>query len=178
MSSVQRPISQDLNRQELIGCLEEAMRGQSAWTLFCHETIAGRLGLNPTDHKCLDIVIRAEKVGEPVTPGQLAKETHLTTGAVTGILDRLEHSGFVRRVHDPEDRRRVILVPDMQRIHADVMPLIDELSSRLKELCYTYTDDELRLLIGFSQQAQTLLREATESFRQAAPVPQISIEPG
>ncbi|HLF79694.1 MAG TPA: MarR family transcriptional regulator [Dehalococcoidia bacterium] len=173
MSSVERPISQDVNREELIGCLEEEMRAQSAWTLFCHDTIAARLGLNPTDRKCLDIIIRGEKVNEPVTPGQLARETHLTTGAVTGILDRLEQAGFVQRLHDPEDRRRVIIVPDMLKIHADVMPMFEQLSRRFQDLCTTYTDEELRLLIGFSQQAQLLLRDATEALSEVAPVPQI-----
>jgi DNA-binding MarR family transcriptional regulator len=65
------------------------MSAQSAWTLLCHDTIASRLGLNTTDHKCLELIVRGAKLREPVTPGQLAKETYLTTGAVTGVLDRL-----------------------------------------------------------------------------------------
>ncbi len=153
-------------REALIDQLEDELKGQSVWALFCHETIAGRLGLNPTDHKCLDLIIRSEKISEPVTPGQLARETHLTTGAVTGILDRLEQGGFVQRVHDPEDRRRVILRPDMEKIHADVLPLLESLSQRFQTLCSAYSDEELRLLISFAQQAQLFLRDATEAFRQ------------
>ncbi len=167
--------AQVVNRQELISQLEQEMSAQSAWTLLCHDTIASRLGLNTTDHKCLDLIVRAEKIHEPVTPGQLAKETQLTTGAVTGILDRLEHAGFVKRQHDSEDRRRVILRPDMEKIHADVMPKFDELSCRFQELCDQYTDDELRLLIGFAQEAQVLLRDATEALRQVAPAAAISV---
>ena len=164
---------QNSSRESLISQLEEAIKMQSFWSLFCHETIASRLGLNPTDHKCLEIVIRSEKLSEPVTPGQLAKETRLTTGAVTGILDRLETSGFVERVHDPDDRRRVILRPDMEKIHADVLPLLESLSQRFDALCSTYSEEELKLLVGFAQQSQSLLRDATEAFRQlpiAAPI--------
>ena len=161
-------------RQELISQLEQEMSAQSAWTLLCHDTIASRLGLNTTDHKCLELIVRGAKLREPVTPGQIAKETYLTTGAVTGVLDRLEQAGFVQRLHDPEDRRRVILRPDMEKIHADVMPKFDELSCRFQELCDQYTDDELRLLIGFAQEAQVLLRDATEALRQVASAAQIS----
>jgi DNA-binding MarR family transcriptional regulator len=166
---------QSAERQGLISQLEQEMSAQSAWTLLCHDTIASRLGLNTTDHKCLDLIVRGAKIREPVTPGQLAKETFLTTGAVTGVLDRLEQAGFVQRLHDPEDRRRVILRPDMEKIHADVMPKFDELSCRFQELCNHYTDDELRLLIGFAQEAQVLLRDATAALRQVAPAAAISV---
>jgi DNA-binding MarR family transcriptional regulator len=64
---------------------------------------AQRLGVNETDLRCLNIV---ENAGG-ITAGKLAELAGLTTGAVTGVIDRLEHRGFARRVQDPEDRRRV-----------------------------------------------------------------------
>jgi DNA-binding MarR family transcriptional regulator len=64
---------------------------------------AQRLGVNETDLHCLNIV---ENAGG-ITAGKLAELAGLTTGAVTGVIDRLEHRGFARRVQDPEDRRRV-----------------------------------------------------------------------
>ena len=64
---------------------------------------AQRLGVNETDLHCLNIV---ENAGG-ITAGKLAVLSGLTTGAVTGVIDRLEHRGFARRVPDPEDRRRV-----------------------------------------------------------------------
>ena len=64
---------------------------------------AQRLGVNETDLHCLNIV---ENAGG-ITAGKLAVLSGLTTGAVTGVIDRLEHHGFARRVPDPEDRRRV-----------------------------------------------------------------------
>ena len=64
---------------------------------------AQRLGVNETDLHCLNIV---ENAGG-ITAGKLAVLAGLTTGAVTGVIDRLEHRGFARRVPDPEDRRRV-----------------------------------------------------------------------
>lgn len=41
------------------------------------------------------------------TPGQLARHASLSTGAMTNRLDRLEQAGLVRRLHDPDDRRRI-----------------------------------------------------------------------
>ena len=64
---------------------------------------AQRLGVNETDLHCLNII---ENAGG-VTAGELAAESGLTTGAVTGVIDRLERKGFARRVSDPSDRRRV-----------------------------------------------------------------------
>jgi DNA-binding MarR family transcriptional regulator len=64
---------------------------------------AQRLGVNETDLHCLNIIDNAGGV----TAGELAAESGLTTGAVTGVIDRLEKKGFARRVSDPSDRRRV-----------------------------------------------------------------------
>src|SRR5690606_6801022 len=115
---------------------------------------------NPTDHKCLDMIWRCyDPAGssECMTPGQLARETRLTTGAVTGVLDRLEHAGYVVREHDPEDRRRIIVRPVPERIKADVWPLFDWLKSEFEKLCDQYTDEDLRKMIEFSRQSQGLL---------------------
>jgi DNA-binding MarR family transcriptional regulator len=64
---------------------------------------AERLGLNRTDLHCINIV---ENAGG-LTAGELATEAGLSTGAVTGVIDRLERAGFARRIPDPTDRRRV-----------------------------------------------------------------------
>jgi DNA-binding MarR family transcriptional regulator len=64
---------------------------------------ADHLGVNDTDLHALNII---ENSGG-LTAGELATEAGLTTGAVTGVIDRLERAGFARRVPDPADRRRV-----------------------------------------------------------------------
>src|SRR4051812_47182624 len=64
---------------------------------------AQRLGVSETDLHCLNII---ENAGG-VAAGELAAQSGLTTGAVTGVIDRLETKGFARRVSDPGDRRRV-----------------------------------------------------------------------
>ncbi|MBY8847534.1 MarR family transcriptional regulator [Saccharothrix longispora] len=81
-------------------------RETSALTARVHGRLAERLGLSQTDEKCLDLALRAEG---PVTAGRIAELSGLSTGAVTGVIDRLEHAGYVRRVRDPHDRRKVLV---------------------------------------------------------------------
>ena len=81
-------------------------REMSGLTVLFHSRIAEQMGVSSTDYKCLDIAMR---VDGPLTAGQIAKMSGLSTGAVTGVIDRLEKRGFVRRVRDPHDRRKVLV---------------------------------------------------------------------
>jgi DNA-binding MarR family transcriptional regulator len=69
--------------------------------------VARRVGLGPSDSQFLGLL----GMEGPLTPGQLAAMTGLTTGTVTGVLDRLERGGFVRRERDAVDRRKVLVTP-------------------------------------------------------------------
>ena len=60
-------------------------------------------------------------------PGELARRTGLTTGAITGVIDRLEKAGFARRARDSSDRRRVIIEPDPKRIERKIVPLFESM---------------------------------------------------
>jgi DNA-binding MarR family transcriptional regulator len=82
------------------------MREQSALTVMFHARVAEQMGLSATDEKCLDLAMRADG---PLTAGRIAELSGLSTGAVTGVIDRLERAGYVRRVRDPHDRRKVLV---------------------------------------------------------------------
>ena len=102
---------------KLYDALQDASRGLSPRTVFFHQAVAKYLGLNITDHKCLDIVLGQGRA----TAGQLAELTGLTTGAITNVINRLEKAGFVRRAKDPNDRRIVYVEPVPERLQ----PLAD-----------------------------------------------------
>src|ERR1700729_1077762 len=70
-----------------------------------HGAVGRPLGPNAVDRKSLDVLRRLG----PVTAGTIGEHTGLTTGAVTGLMDRLEKAGYVRRERDPSDRRKVVL---------------------------------------------------------------------
>ena len=81
-------------------------RELSTVMVLFHSRIAEQMGLSGTDHKALELVLRSDG---PITAGRIAQLSGLSTGAVTGVIDRLEQRGFVRRVRDPHDRRKVLV---------------------------------------------------------------------
>src|SRR5690349_7563564 len=83
----------------------EAMDSLIAAHLLGQQEMAQRLGLNITDLLCFGFVVKAGD--DLLGAGTLAEQVHVTTGAMTGILNRLERAGFVTRRPDPGDRRRV-----------------------------------------------------------------------
>jgi DNA-binding MarR family transcriptional regulator len=85
----------------------------------------------------------------PLTPGRLAELTGLRTGTVTGVLDRLENAGFVRRDRDPGDRRKVIVSVHQAQIDAKVSPHYAGQAQSLTELLSRYDDQQLALIEDF-----------------------------
>lgn len=91
------------SKRELIDELVRESRKSGNQDKAFDTLAAERLGVNETDLHCLNII---ENSGG-LSAGQLATQSGLTPGAVTGVVDRLERAGFARRVPDPADRRRV-----------------------------------------------------------------------
>ena len=99
--------SRDNRRLRVVGEIGEMSRlSQGATNLF-DERLGDFLGINNTDGRCLDIIARLGRV----SAGQLANLSGLTTGAVTAVVDRLEGVGYVARVRDPLDRRKIWVEP-------------------------------------------------------------------
>ncbi len=150
----------------LIDDLQQAGRRLSLATILFHQAVADRLGLNPTDHKCIDLLASAGST----TAGELAEATGLTTGAITGVIDRLEAAGFVRREDDPSDRRRVIIrvIPGRYR---DIARLFEPFGKAVAELGARYSARELATIVDFMTRSGLVLREATLDLRKHAPPP-------
>lgn len=106
-----------------------ALRRLIAEAVGAHEAVAASLGMNPTDLRCLELL----GLESEATPSRLAELLGLTTGAVTGILDRLERTGFVRREADPADRRRVFVRPVPERM-AEIAARYEPFGRRLRAL--------------------------------------------
>jgi DNA-binding MarR family transcriptional regulator len=148
-------------RTALLDDLNRAGRQLSAATIMFHQAVADRLGLNPTDHKCVDLLSQAG----PRTAGELADMTGLTTGAITGVIDRLEKAGFVRREDDPNDRRRVIVRVIPKRSH-EMARLFEHLSAAVAELSARYSDRELATILDFMARSQQVLHDSTLKLRE------------
>ncbi len=130
--------------------IDEVRRSQSATDRF-DQAVADALGLNRTDMRCLDAIDREG----PMPAGRLGEAVGLTSGAVTAALDRLERSGFARRVRDEKDRRRVLVEPT---------ELVGSLSGQFygaqqalaQELYERYTVEQGRLLLDFVRSGREL----------------------
>jgi DNA-binding MarR family transcriptional regulator len=151
-------------RAQLLAALVGDFRQLSTAAILFHQAIADRLGLNVTDHKCAGILLDTG----PITAGELAERTGLTTGAITGVIDRLEKAGFVRRAKDPNDRRRVIIEPLSERIEQQVSPLFSSMAQAAVELCSRYSTRELALLHDFTTRACQMSHEETRKLREGA----------
>jgi len=104
------------------------------------------VGLNPTDIGSLCLLL----LHGPAPAGRLAELTGLTTGAVTGVIDRLEEGGFVHREVDPADRRKVIVVTDPKRVDRDLFPHFPSLQrARLPAFYDDFSDAELERIAEF-----------------------------
>jgi DNA-binding MarR family transcriptional regulator len=132
------------SRDELTGQLMDLVELIPAGGLLVHQAVADRLGLIPTDLKCLD----AARDEPQLTAGRLAEITGLSTSATTAALDRLERRGFVSRVRDEADRRRIFVVPT-GRHEAEVARLFAPVAEVSRKLLAEYDDAQLAVLAGF-----------------------------
>jgi len=149
---------------ELFESLLEASRRLSTQTVFFHQAAAKYLGLNITDHKCLDIVLGMGRA----TAGQLAELTGLTTGAITSVINRLEKAGFVRRAKDPNDLRIVYVEP----VPENLQPLADvfgPLGEAMAEIFSRYNEQELRLILDYLERSIQVLARQAERLKKGGP---------
>jgi DNA-binding MarR family transcriptional regulator len=158
-------VSRDVpDKAALVAALVDTMRELSTATILFHQAVADRLAMNVTDHKCAGILAQSG----PITAGDLAARTGLTTGAITGVIDRLEKAGFVRRARDANDRRRVIVEPDLKQIKRKIEPLFESMG-RATALMYSgYSVRELALLRDFAVRALQLADQETRKLREAS----------
>ncbi|MEQ9814630.1 MAG: MarR family transcriptional regulator [Azospirillaceae bacterium] len=153
---------QPTTRPELLSLLDRTMRAASAQRVLYSHALAQRLGLRQTDLECLFIIT----LNADVTPGRLAAETGLTTGAITGVVDRIERAGYVRRERDPADRRRIFLRPVSERIEG-----IRDVNRDMRELWMSelkrYDDAELAFLVEFARRNYRSAVEATARMQKS-----------
>ncbi len=134
------------------------------WARPIFRAAATRAGVTVTDIEVIEIL---DSVG-PTTAGQLAELTGLTTGAITGMLNRLEEAGLVRRERDPNDGRRVIvqLVPGNDKMH-EISAIFATLGTGWNEVVARYDDEQIALLLGFLKRGNELSRREITQLREA-----------
>jgi DNA-binding MarR family transcriptional regulator len=155
--------SGDLSRRaQLLAALNVAFRTSSAQSVMLSQAAADYLEMASSDIECFDLL----SLHGPMTAGRLAELTGLTTGAITGVIDRLERAGYASRERDPNDRRRVIVTPNLQR-HADpaAVAAYGPVAAAMDDLLTRYTDDELALILDFFTRANAALHDHVARLR-------------
>ncbi len=134
----------------------ELGRELSTTSIFFHQAIANKLGINVTDTRCFELMSRYSQ--GPLTAGDIARHAGLTTGAVTGILDRLEKAGLVERFRDASDRRKVFVRPCLEAMQR-VARLYQGLAAASLKHASSYSTKELELVKDYLEGSLRVLRE-------------------
>ncbi len=158
-------------RAELLRELELENRKSTVSGIAFFQAVAERSGMNATDLQGVALLTAKG----PLTAGQLAEAMGLTTGAVTGVINRLERSGYVRRTPDPTDGRRVIVTTDLEALERAGAGFFSAEAELMSTLLAPYSDADLAVLLDFTRRANTVteaevarIRSATAGGEQAA----------
>ena len=150
-------------RAQLAAAFGAAIRRTGSLMQLMGQAAADRIGINATDLNCLNIL----SFSGQMTAGQLAKATGLTTASITGVIDRLEEAGYVRRERDTSDRRRVVIRLVLERAVSDVATVFLPMVRAWQNMAERYSDEELRLIVEFYGQMEEVLRQHIAVLRDA-----------
>jgi DNA-binding MarR family transcriptional regulator len=152
-------------RRQLVEALNLAARQASGLGVLFGEAVAAGLGINHTDLECLGMVL----LNDGLTAGEIAKASSLTSGAVTGVIDRLDRAGLARREADPKDRRKVRVRPTPKGRASESGPY-HSFGKAMDRLAENYSDAEISLLIDYFSRSQAVILAEMEKLKgRAAP---------
>jgi DNA-binding MarR family transcriptional regulator len=144
-----------------------AGRASSNAAVMFHSVVAEKQGLSAVEEKSIDLL---QRFG-PLTAGELSQHSGLAAPSVTGLIDRLEQKGFVRRIPDPKDGRKVRVQFAQERL-AEFVPLFTDLVQELEALCATYSVEELEVIQRFMNEAARRQQACAAKLSGAASKPE------
>jgi DNA-binding MarR family transcriptional regulator len=150
-----------MRRAERMAELGRVSRQYLASYVLFNQAVADRLGMHPTDVQCLGLLAQGPA---PLTSGQIAELTGLTSGSATRLVDRLERGGYVRRERDTGDRRRVLVHVEPAKL-AEFTAMWADLSTGWDAMFDGYTEKELALLVRHMRRTIELSATQRERLR-------------
>ena len=147
--------SRALRELEVVGKEAEALVARTA----------RRYGLS---HAALNALAVIEGAAGPVPAGVVSTRMHITTGTMTSVLDTLERNGYVRRIADPEDRRKVLvdITPAAQKLLDELLPAVQQVA---RIVMGVLDDRELEMFLGTLGRIRTAIAAVPEDAPPAAP---------
>ncbi len=151
-------------REKLIRELAEESRKSTLDGVYFFQAVAERSGMNLTDMQCVAVLTQTG----PITAGQLAEEMRLTTGAVTGVVDRMERAGYVRREKDPADGRRVIVRPVLEKLERAGANFFGSMEGEMDALLSEHDDEDLAVFLDLMRKANAMTEQQIAKIRAAS----------
>lgn len=130
-------------------------------SIHMHESIGRKAGLSGTDHKYLGFLIQKGQM----TAGELTQLTGLTAGAVTGLIDRFEKKGLVKRQHDSVDRRKVYIIPESDKITALLQPFYQVFQDETDKLIASFSSNEQEIISSYLTKALQLAHQTLDQLK-------------
>jgi Transcriptional regulators len=145
-------------KKELVQQVRKLSQQYAYSSIRMHESVARKAGLAGTDHKYLGFLLQKGAM----TAGEWAALTGLTTGAITGLIDRFEKKKLVRRKLAAGDRRKVIIEPDTKNIMALLEPLYRTYRKKSEKLFASFTAEEIKVIERYFTKAIALMNDTTD----------------
>lgn len=145
-------------KKDQLADIRTSLRTFVSQTALQQDMVARKLGLTSSDMKCFRIITAYG----PITPGELAGRTGITTGGITKILDHLEHYGAIARKNDAPDRRSITIEtiplenPELKKAEVD----FDRMVSKIME---GYSSDEVKIIKRFLDHTSAILNKTPEA---------------
>ena len=152
-----------MSREDLIRELIAETRASQVATDALDQAVADHFGMNRTDTRAIDVLDQRGRL----TAGELAEAMHLTTGAITSVIDRLEKAGWAKRVRDPDDRRRVVVeaTAKVQKAGERFYATEEDALAAFPD----YTVEQLELLLDFARRGRAWVEARIAHVQSLAP---------
>jgi DNA-binding MarR family transcriptional regulator len=157
-------VEMQFTRTQNITTLNQLVQDNGNNNVLLVHAIAERVGLSATEFECWSLIADTG----PMTVGELAKRCHITSGGMTGMVDRLERGGFVQRDADPSDRRRVLVraadkSPELSRTLHKVQAMYAPMQQQFDALLSEFSDEQVAFLVTFMTQANAMFRSTLDA---------------
>lgn len=147
---------------QTIQSISQLGRQFSDATILMHDAIARKAGLSGTDHKYLGILVK----NGSMTAGELANVTGFTTGAITGLIDRLEKKKLVKREFDKSDRRKIVIVPNTKLATELFGSVFSELQKKITDLISKLDAHEIEIIRSYLISTIEIMTDVTSKLNK------------
>jgi DNA-binding MarR family transcriptional regulator len=161
-----------MDRQQVVGDIANFGQEQSALSIIFRELVAQQLGISASDGECLAYIAESGLV----TAGDLARFTGLTTGAITGVIRRLEIAGLVKAERDSMDRRKVVVRPQNDRLKQSERLYASYTKAVFDQIYSNYSLNELKTIAGYYRKMVEVLKEEIRKLNGSPSVDSLRME--